>query len=94
MFFSRQLSSALRGSVPVMSVSPGVLVEEVIAEEPEECPDEKLRGEEEDFGAGDELCGRLTLDSEEEGHDLESPDTLKSPTTSRIPVWVRQKGEL
>ena len=65
-------------------------MEEVIAEEPEECSDEEPRGEEEDFGAGDELCDRLTLDSEEE----ESPDTLKSPTTSRIPVWVRQKGEL
>ena len=72
-----------------MSVSPGILVEEVIAEEPEECLDE-----EEDCGAGDELCDRFTPNSaDEEEQDPGSPETLRSPTTSRIPVWVRSKGE-
>ena len=75
-----------------MALSPGILVEDVIGEEPEDRLLEEDAG-----GAGDELCERLALDSgeeEETGHDLESPDTLRSPTTSRIPVWVRSKGEL
>ena len=60
-----------------MSVSPGVLVEDVIAEEPEECLDE-----EEDCGAGDELCDRSLPTRQKRRNRTQDP---RGPSEARPP---------
>ncbi|XP_037092026.1 microtubule-associated protein tau-like isoform X2 [Pollicipes pollicipes] len=75
-----------------MSVSPGGLQADAIAEEPEECYTDEA--EEGYLGLGEGLYEGLGEDGVcevEEGDEAAAEEVVRSPGTSKIPVWVRPK---